>query len=101
MANYSLFKRTRTATGRARWERVPGAAAYPKSVAIRVFQDRLINSAFGPEPMELRPVKDEPSAMTPANHVLCMPCQQHNHTQCRVRTADGDCACGCRIHQSR
>jgi hypothetical protein len=86
---YSLFQRD----GK-RWVRVPGTAAYPKATAVRIFQDRLINSAFGPNPMSLRPVP-EPAALVPASHRLCPSCENHHHN-----CEGGDCNCGCRIHQA-
>lgn len=91
MANYSLFKVTRTEAGKKRYTRVPNVGAYPKAQAVRVFQSQLINSAFSPEPLELRVVKDTPSPI-PANHILCLSCEMHFHD-----CAGAHCACGCRL----
>ena len=86
MANYSLFQRMN-----GKWVRVAGAAAYPKQTAVRLFQDRLINSAFSDRPMSLRPVKEEAKPLAPAQ-VLCTSCDSHLHNAC----LRGDCACACR-----
>lgn len=59
MANRQLYSLWRRRRGTTRWERVEGCAPYTKEVAIRVFQDRLIRSAFDPDlEFGLRPVKN-------------------------------------------
>jgi hypothetical protein len=88
---YSLFRKVD-----GRWQRVPNAGAFPKATAIRVFQDRLIGSAFSGSPCELRPVNETPSR-TPAAHNLCSPCLSHVHSECRKVADGGPCACGCRL----
>lgn len=91
---YSLFRQI--PGPRPRYERVAGAGAYPRAAAVRIFQDRLINSAFSSEPLSLRPVKAEPSKL-PASENVCGPCAAHIHTRCA-----GDwCNCNCRMLNGR
>lgn len=55
-ALYALWRRKRT---EKKWERVESCAPYRRETAIRVFQTRLINSAFDPDyEFALRPVRD-------------------------------------------
>lgn len=46
MPLYSLCKRLRGNKG-GRWQRVSDAEAYPKPMAIRIFQSELLANAFG------------------------------------------------------
>ena len=62
---YALFEVTRTETGKARYMRVQSTftqsplPAYPKAIAVRLYQGRLLAGAFGQGPVvELRPAKD-------------------------------------------
>jgi hypothetical protein len=91
--NYGLFSKT-TVNGKTRWMRVPGTAAYPRKAAVRIFQDRLINSAFSGSPLSLRPVLSEakPSEI-PAEHVLCSQCEAHLHDACLGKP----CSCACKL----
>ena len=90
---YGLFKPVTLPTGKRRYERVAGTAAYRRPVAVRVFQDRLIF-----EGLCLRPVKEAKPAPTTTVHAelgQCKSCYDHLHTSCER----GDCQCNCRMFQ--
>ncbi len=84
---YSLFRKDA-----GRWVRKPGAGSYTKATAVRIFQDTLLSF----NGWQLRVVNgNTPTALAPSQ-VLCHSCSNHHHDLCRR----GDCACGCRVHQS-
>jgi hypothetical protein len=84
---YSLFRKD----GR-NWVREQGAGAYQRSTAVRIFQSRLIDSAFSPAPLSLRPVKSQTPTALEASELLCKRCEAHLHNAC----LGGTCACICR-----
>ena len=56
-----------------------GDKAYPKPIAIRVFQTQLLNGFFSGKHLSLRPVKDIKVSQDPNN--LCVPCVAHRHSE--------------------
>ena len=64
---YALFWNIREEGKRKRYERAcredgTPYSAFPKDIAVRVYQDLLISTAFTGRPLELRPVYRHPSA---------------------------------------
>ena len=53
---YSLFKVIKADGSRKQYQRVRDYAV-SKTIAVRIWQDALIESAFTTEPLELRPIK--------------------------------------------
>lgn len=60
---YSVFRKCN-----GRWQRM-SIMAFDKQKAVRVFQNILLTFAFSGEPMELRPVKDEPLTESEAQEI--------------------------------
>ena len=67
-----------------------GDKAYPKSIAVRVFQNQLIIGFFSGKHLSLRPVKDTEVNQDPNN--LCVPCKQGVHSQ---HVKYFGCKCNC------
>ena len=97
---YSLYRKVSEAP--KRYERIPGAGAYPKANAIRIFQNQLLDGAFSGRPVELRPVPEDKVHRTvasslPVSERMCIQCVAHLHTQCY----GGECQCNCRALNGR
>jgi hypothetical protein len=84
MALYSLFERI----ANRQYKRL-SEQAYSKHLAVRIFQDDLLNGSFSGRSMCLRPVRGNESK-DPLN--LCTSCQKQLHTQ-HIRSFG--CKCNC------
>lgn len=84
---YGLFRRETTENGRPRYVQVD-TRMYPKSIAVHVFQNRLIS-----EGLSLRPVGGKGSSVPEHIAGMCERCAAHLHTAC----LRGDCKCNCRM----
>ena len=72
MLNYSLFEKVAD----RKYQRISDKA-YPKAIAVRIFQSQLIDGTFNGKHLALRPIKDVKSNQDPLR--LCVPCIEHRH----------------------
>jgi hypothetical protein len=71
---YSIFTVEQLRNGRKHYHRA-SSMAFPKPVAIRVFQDMLLGGAYNGRIMELRPV----TPAQPVTNPLSIPQQEASH----------------------
>jgi len=69
---YGLFERV----ANRKYQQISDKA-YPKPIAIRVFQTQLLDGFFSGKHLSLRPIKNIKVSQDPMN--LCVPCSTNQH----------------------